>query len=193
MVDPIFKAPTPPPMNEPEASAPAQNVPPVQEPVPEAAPVASENVATATNKTDFASKKEQILARLDELKAQMIRYFWYSVGGLFLLGAFFGCAMSGSDSVPQTAPTNKGISARVIKNNDKKRPLPICGSVMAQEACLFYILNSSGHDKLARDFIEDVMALTDRTRLSLTTNNSLYMNQMIKTGYFAEIIVPAKN
>ena len=190
MVDPVFKAPLPPLQTNENLSdqTPAVSPAPTSEQSSEDA--VSPDVADAAQETR-PSKKQQIMQRLEELKTRMIRYFWYSMTGLFLLGAFFGCSMSGSDSAPKPTQSVTGISARVIPNRDKKERMPICGSVSPSQACLFYVLNGAGYDKVADDFFKDVAATTRRSEFNLRRDNPLYAKTPIKPGYFAEIIVPA--
>ena len=192
MVDPVFKAP-PPPINPPEMPVPP--IPQNQtqaEPVEKSAPVEQmEPVAPVANEQEPFSRKQQAQERLNALKEHMVRYFWYSILGMFLLGAFFGCAMSGPKTVQQKAPAVTGISARVVPNKDKKTRLGICGSVAPSQSCLFYVLNNTSYDKVAEDFFEQVSRAMQRSVFNIRLDNPLYQKQPIKPGYFAEIIVPS--
>lgn len=198
MDEPVFKAPTPPPppqMNAPEAPVAEPQpavVPPVQETVQEQPKAPVENANVSGNAETTASRKQQVLERLDELKTRMIRYFWYSVGGMFLLGAFLGCAMSGSETAPQQTPQATGISAKVVPNALKRgKNLKICGEALASQPCLYYALNSRGMDKVAEDFYDQASKETQRLVNNIRRDNVTYSKTPIKPGRFAEIIIPS--
>ena len=126
-----------------------------------------------------------------ELKESFIRYFWYSISGLFLLGMFFGCAMSGGDNeTPQKLP-QKAIT-RIITNRQIQRRLPICGTALLSEPCVFYVLNYSTTDHKPEDYYSYIANAMQRPPNSIKTENILYNKELIKPGYFAEIIVPVK-
>ncbi len=80
---------------------------------------------------------------------------------------------------------------RIVGNPYKKEKLPICGTVAPSQACLFYVLNDSSHDKLAEDFFEEVSRKVKRPVFYILAENGPYQKRPIKPGYFAEIIVPA--
>ncbi len=189
MVEPIFKAPLPPPLPEDNQNQPVQGA--GFESVPQ------ENLSVAQNEykpqeeeTRGNIQREQVLKRLNELKENFVRYFWLSISGLFLLGMFFGCAMfSGGGSASQKLPA-KAIT-RIIPNRQISRRLPICGTVLLSEACVFYVLNYSVTDHRPEDYFAYVANAMQRPPNSIKTENVLY-NELIKPGYFAEIIVPVK-
>lgn len=189
MVDPVFKAPTPPPpVDLPKEVNTDVNVNTETQSLPQED--ASHSTATSQPETQQSAvvpdQKKQILNRLNELKTKMISYFWYSLGGLFLLGLFFGCTMFGGGEPPAPAP--KGLT-NIVPNKIKGR-LPICGKVRQSEACVFYILNNSIMDKVAEDFFLDVARLTQRQDRHIKTENVSYAKEKIPPGYFAEIVIP---
>ena len=202
MVEPIFKAPTPPPLPEhnqnqivQEGKVEIYN----QETLPNSPMTQSVEMSQQAQSVENAqqenttttSQREQALKRLNELKESFIRYFWYSISGLFLLGMFFGCAMSGGgNETPQKLP-QKAIT-RIITNRQIQRPLPICGTALLSEACVFYVLNYSSTDHRPEDYYSYVSNAMQRPVNSIKTENILYNNELIKPGYFAEIIVPIK-
>ncbi|MBE6446267.1 MAG: hypothetical protein E7021_02580 [Alphaproteobacteria bacterium] len=202
MVDPIFKAPTPPPLPEhnqnqivQEGDAENHN----QETLPDSPMTQSVEVSQQVQSietpqqenTTTTSQREQALKRLNELKESFIRYFWYSISGLFLLGMFFGCAMFGGDNgTPQKLP-QKAIT-RIITNRQIQRRLPICGTALLSEPCVFYVLNYSTTDHKPEDYYSYIANAMQRPPNSIKTENILYNNELIKPGYFAEIIVPVK-
>lgn len=188
MVEPIFQAPPPPAMNHDEPVHSEQTASENSANVVQNNP--SETQAIQEEPVQPVSQKEQVLNRLNELKENFVRYFWYSIGGLFLLGMFFGCAMSGGGgSAPQKLP-EKAIT-RIIPNRQISRRLPICGTVLLSEACVFYVLNYSITDHRPEDYFAYVANAMQRPPNSIKTENVLY-NDLIKPGYFAEIIVPVK-
>ncbi len=197
MDEPVFKTPTPPPpqMNVPEppvAEPQPTVVPPVQETVQAQSNPPVENANTSETTEAPAPKKQQILARLDGLKATMVRYFWYSVGGLFLLGAFFGCAMSGSEPAPIQTPQASGISSKVVQNPIKRgKNLKVCGEALASQPCLYYALNTKAIDKVAEDFYDQAARDTQRLVNNIRRDNVTYSKIPIKPGRFAEIIIPS--
>lgn len=184
MVDPVFKAPPPPPITTPEVHS-EESV--AVEPVDTTVGVSTDGEGINSVSVENSSKKQQILARLDELKTKMISYFWYSLGGLFLLGLFFGCTMSGDGNPPPPAP--KGLT-NIVYNATKKGRLPVCGTVNPSNACVFYILNNLTIEKLAEDFYKDVAKLTGRQQRSIEIENVMYGKTTVRPGYFAEILVP---
>ena len=191
MVDPVFKAPPPPPLNEQAPETPAQTAAVSSDPAP--AQQASEPAPEQKQEEAVASKKQQLLNRLSEIKEHMIHYFTYSMLGLFLLGAFFGCTMSGSSPAPQKQTVSKGISARVVPNVDKKdKKFPICGADLPSKACLFYVLNSDSQEHTAEDYFEEAAKKMQRSSYKLGVDNVMYKRTLIKPGFFAEIIIPAR-
>jgi hypothetical protein len=99
--------------------------------------------------------------------------------------------MFGGDSAPkQIAPT--GLSARVIKNSYVKGRLPICGSVRLSEACLYYVLNHGAVDQVAESYFTQVANSMERQENSIKSENVLYAKELIRPGFFAEIIVPRR-
>lgn len=193
MVDPVFRAPPPPP----PVDLPPQATPQKEPVAPVSADIGTDNPAqqmaspvsqgAPTVNQNLAEQKQQILNRLNEIKEKMISYFWYSVGGLFLLGLFFGCTMSGGQP---PAPAPRGLT-RIVRNTDMKDLKPICGTVHVAEACLFYVLNADIQSRNAEDFFEYVANKMERQRRQIEISNVLYANVPIAPGYFAEIVVPA--
>lgn len=191
MVEPIFQAPTPPPMEpqqNPQVGQQQNGVQQSSEMNSQTENVSAEPVTVETPQPQ--SQKEQVLQRLNELKENFLRYFWYSVGGLFLLGMFFGCAMSGGDSSPK-AQAPSGLT-RIIRNSYIKGRLPICGAVRLSEPCVFYVLNHSIIDQVSESYFTQVANAMQRPENSIKTENVLYAKELIPPGYFAEIIVPVK-
>ncbi len=209
MVEPVFKAPVPPPnlpkefaeqsgspKVEPEGGATnesteasAPSMPNTQE---QSQSLEEEQVKNEKNNNQMFAQKQQILNRLNDLKEKMINYFWYSFAGLFFVGAFFGCVMSGSEQPTQQQQPKSGLSARVIRNAENKGRLAICGSSTIQtQGCIFYILNAKGYDCVAEDFFRDIAKETQRPEFIIRRANVTYAKTIIKPGYFAEIIVPS--
>lgn len=193
MVDPIFKAPTPPPL--PEHNQNQSNKEGVtennnQEVFSDSPTTQSVETAQQENAPTI-SQGELALKRLNEVKESFIRYFWYSISGLFLLGMFFGCAMSGGGNETAKKIPQKAIT-RIISNRQIQRPLPICGTALHSEACVFYVLNYSSTDHRPQDYYSYIANAMQRPPNSIKTENILYNNELIKPGFFAEIIVPVK-
>lgn len=198
MDEPVFKAPTPPSQPQmnapevPEAKPQSTVVPPVQETAQEQSQTPIEGANISENTESNASQKQQVLDRLNEFKKRMVRYFWYSMGAMFLLGAFFGCAMSGPEPSSQQPPRVTGISARVVQNPMKKgKNLKICGETLPSQPCLYYILNTKDYDKTAKDFYKQASEDTQRLLNNIHRDNIIYSNELIKPGSFAEIIIPS--
>ena len=188
MVEPIFQAPPPPPMNQNDSFQTEHHEEQLQEKILQNESPSVQQ--TSEKDTQNTAQKEQVLKRLNELKENFVRYFWYSVGGLFLLGMFFGCAMSGGDSAPK-AVAPQGLT-KIIRNSYTKSRLPVCGSVRLSEPCLFYVLNYDIIDHLSEDYFSYVASSMKRQENSIKSENVLYAKELIRPGYFAEIIVPAK-
>ncbi len=83
------------------------------------------------------------------------------------------------------------ISERVVLNGKAASNMRICGSVAPSESCLMYILNNKHYDKIAEDFFEEVAQKSQRPMKVIRESNLNYAKSLIKSGYFAEIIVPA--
>lgn len=188
MVEPIFQAPPPPPMNHDEPVHPEQATSENSANVVQNNP--SETQTVQEESAQVVSQKEQVLNRLNELKENFVRYFWYSIAGLFLLGMFFGCAMSGGDNQPQKQYQGR-VLTRIIENRNIRGRLSICGTVLLSEPCVFYILNSTNHEEVPESYFPYVANEMQRPPNSIKTENVLY-KELIPPGYFAEIIVPAK-
>lgn len=82
------------------------------------------------------------------------------------------------------------IQNRVVFNDDAKGALPVCGSVASTQSCLFYMLNIRNHAIVAEDFFDQVAHAMNRRVRSIRSENPSYQKQVIKPGYFAEIVVP---
>lgn len=189
MVEPIFQAPPPPPMNHDDLSQAGQNSSENQ--MDEVQNDNTSNQSVSQEPVQPLSQKEVVLRRLNELKENFVRYFWYSVGGLFLLGMFFGCAMSGNEAPPKK---QQSFALTKITKNPSEKKYKICGdsSILPSDPCYYYILNGTNHEKKAEDFFEEVAIRTNRSFVAIQTSNIFYLSQRIPSGYFAEIIVPAK-
>ena len=90
---------------------------------------------------------------------------------------FFGCAMLGGDSsVSQKLPA-KAIT-RIIANRQTSRRLPICGTALLSEACVFYILNYSITDHRPEDYFSYVANSMQRPVNSIKTENIQYSEHL---------------
>lgn len=86
---------------------------------------------------------------------------------------------------------DNGVVKYVVKNPGKKAKIPVCGLVLKNGSCIFYVLNHSSYDKFAEDFFYEVSSKTGRSIFNIRLENSLYAKKVISPGRFAEIIVPA--
>ena len=188
MVEPIFQAPPPPPMNQNDSFQTEHHEEQLQEKILQNESPSVQQ--TSEKDTQNTAQKEQVLKRLNELKENFVRYFWYSIAGLFLLGMFFGCAMSGGDNQPQKQYQGR-VLTRIIENSNIRTRLPICGTDLISEPCVFYVMNYSSTDHLPMDYYTYVSNAMQRPPDSIKIENLSY-KELIPPGYFAEIIVPAK-
>ena len=54
-------------------------------------------------------------------------------------------------------------------------------------------MNSYGYDKVAGDFFDQAVKLTDRRDFQIRQDNMHYTNTVIHPGEFAQIYIPAIN
>lgn len=195
-----FKAPPvpPQPFNEgtnPSAlsAVPEAPVSPAPTPAGEQAPVKNgdaqpnglnlqENVQKIQEKT---AELHQKFDALPDPKKNLIIYAAMFVLGLCVGGLLF------HGSGEQSAPLVKGLQG-VAPNPDIKEKLSRCGTVAPSSPCVLYVMNSYNYDKLAEDFFDTAVALTQRPDFLIRTDNVRYAKTRIKPGYFAEIKIPMK-
>ena len=176
-------------------SNPTDNVAPAPtEPAPES-PVDSQSSQSATN-TDALhenlnklKQKVEILRQqfdtLPQSKRNLILYV-----SVFVVGLLMGWAFFGGSSKP-SAPVVKGLQG-VVSNPDIKEKLQRCGMVSPSSPCVLYVMNNYHYDKIAKDFFEMAVTLTQRPDFLIQSENVRYGTVRIPPGYFAEIKIPMK-
>lgn len=110
------------------------------------------------------------------------------LGGLFVFGMIVGALMFGGSST-QSPQQQSGLTG-VITNPDIKERLYRCGQVDKGEACVLYIVNHTRYDRIAEDFFDEAVKLTEAQRYSIAMVNPKYAKTRIPPGYFAQIKIP---
>ncbi|MBQ6854561.1 MAG: hypothetical protein IJO11_03865 [Alphaproteobacteria bacterium] len=106
---------------------------------------------------------------------------------VLIIGMMFGSLLFGGGSSPQ--PQRQGLQG-VVRNQDMTTPLRRCGMIDRGEACVLYIMNSTRYDKVAEDFFDEAVKLTEIQKYSISMVNPKYSKTRIPPGYFAEIKIP---
>lgn len=106
---------------------------------------------------------------------------------VLIIGMMFGSLLFGGSSTPQ--PQRQGLQG-VVRNQDMTTPLRRCGMIDRGEACVLYIMNSTRYDKVAEDFFDEAVKLTEIQKYSISMVNPKYSKTRIPPGYFAEIKIP---
>ncbi len=101
--------------------------------------------------------------------------------GLLLGGMIFG----GGEPVKKVT----GLQG-VVRNTDITAPLPRCGRTDRGRSCILYVVNHTRYDKIAEDFFDDAVLLTEIQKYSISMANPKYAKTRIPPGYFAEIKIP---
>ena len=205
-----FRAPPVPPQayTEPQnvpPSAPEEvNVQPAEVPVqtPAAAPVET-HVAPQPQQTEEAGPKTEAIREniqklqektaklqqqfnaLPESKKHLIVYL-----GVFFVGLLLGWLFFGGSSEP-AAPVVKGLQG-VVSNPDIQEKLKRCGMVSPSSPCVLYVMNNYHYEKMAKDFFDTAVTLTQRPDFLIRSENVRYGTIRIPPGYFAEIKIPEK-
>lgn len=102
-----------------------------------------------------------------------------------VLGIIIGSVFLGSSSTPQVV----GLQG-VVPNQDVTTRLPRCGRTDPGQACILYIMNHTRYDKIAENFFDDAVRLTEVQKYSIAMVNPKYAKTRIPPGYFAEIKIP---
>lgn len=112
-----------------------------------------------------------------------------SIGILLLIicifGIIIGSVFFGGSSKPQVV----GLQG-VVPNQDITTRLPRCGRTDPGQACVLYIMNHTRYDKIAENFFDDAVRLTEVQKYSIAMVNPKYAKTRIPPGYFAEIKIP---
>ena len=106
--------------------------------------------------------------------------------GAIIFGILLGAIMFGGSSKPvQTGLQN------VVRNQDIRQKLPLCGRVVKGQACVLYIMNATRYDQLAENFFNDALRLTEVPEQKIKWANPKYAKHRIPPGAFAEIFIPS--
>ena len=105
---------------------------------------------------------------------------------VFLCGILVGAMMFGGSSKPQQ---QTGLSG-VVKNTDIRSRTPRCGQIDKGQACVLYVMNNTRYDKIAENFFETALRLTEVPLFSISMANPKYAKRRIPPGAFAEILIP---
>lgn len=107
---------------------------------------------------------------------------------ILLLGLILGAALFGGGSKKAEQP--QGLTG-IVANPDKTTRMPRCGTVEKGQACLLYIMNHTRYDRIAEDFFDEALKLTEVSKYSISMVNPKYAKRRIPPGYFAEIKIPS--
>lgn len=108
------------------------------------------------------------------------------LGGSAVVGLILGAMLFGGSAPAPCPPALAGI----VRNPDIRQSLPRCGTVNESDRCAFYIVNHSRNDKLAENFVPEVMKQTGREGYLIQVDNKNYMKTRIPPGYIVQIQVP---
>lgn len=106
--------------------------------------------------------------------------------GAIIFGILLGALMFGGSSQPVKA----GLQ-NVVRNQDIRQKLPLCGRVVKGQACVLYIMNATRYDQLAENFFNDALKLTEVPEQRIKWANPKYAKHRIPPGAFAEIFIPS--
>jgi len=104
-----------------------------------------------------------------------------------LIGVILGSMLFGSSSAPKQQ--NTGLQG-VVRNQDITTATPRCGLTDRGEACILYIVNHTRYDKIAEEFFDEAVKLTEVQKYSIAIANPKYAKTRIPPGYFAQIKIP---
>ena len=104
---------------------------------------------------------------------------------VFLCGILMGAMMFGGSSKPQVV----GLTG-VVKNADIRTRTPRCGQIDKGQACILYVMNNTRYDKIAENFFDTALRLTEVPIFSISMANPKYAKKRIPPGAFAEILIP---
>lgn len=106
---------------------------------------------------------------------------------VLFVGMLFGSVLfGGSSSAPQQTSGLQGV----VANRDITTRLPRCGRTDVGQACVLYIMNHTRYDKLAEEFFNEAVRLTEVQKYSISMVNPKYAKTRIPPGHFAEIKIP---
>ena len=108
--------------------------------------------------------------------------------GAVIFGILIGAMMFGGSSQPPP----KGLQ-NVIRNQDIRQKLPLCGRVVKGQACVLYIMNATRYDQRAESFFDTALKLTEVPLRKISWANPKYGKQLIPPGALAEIFIPGVN
>ncbi len=108
--------------------------------------------------------------------------------GAVIFGILIGAMMFGGSSQPPP----KGLQ-NVIRNQDIRQKLPLCGRVVKGQACVLYIMNATRYDQMAESFFDTALKLTEVPLRKISWANPKYGKQRIPPGALAEIFIPGVN
>ena len=120
-------------------------------------------------------------------KVLQTKFISLIAGGILLFGMFFGCAMA-----PKSAPKQTGLGDIVLNPYVQNHPVPRCGQVDVNRACVLYVMNAKPQDRLGRDFFEDAANITGVAKYTIQINNVAYSEKLIRPGFITQIYIPAR-
>lgn len=173
-------------------SAPQQQVGRIQQPQAQAQgnrPAGQQSVQSSANEQSYNSsgKYDNNFAADFNLPPSILSS--KTIGILMMIVCVFGLVMGsvlfGGNSTPQAV----GLQG-VIQNQDITTKLPRCGRTDPGQACVLYIMNHTRYDKIAENFFDDAVRLTEVQKYSIAMVNPKYAKTRIPPGYFAEIKIP---
>ena len=106
--------------------------------------------------------------------------------GTIIFGILLVASMFGGSS----EPVKSGLQ-NVVRNQDIRQKLPLCGRVVKGQACVLYIMNATRYDQLAENFFSDALKLTEVPEQKIKWANPKYAKHRIPPGAFAEIFIPS--
>lgn len=187
----VEAAPAAPMASEQPAEAPSQPSPqPAETPAPQGESISEAKVSKKDVALEkFQVLKENVMTRFNALpgnKKQVVLF-----AGMFLIGLLMGIIMfGGGGEQPVSTSVSTGLDG-VVTNPDIKEKLKRCGQAEASSACVLYVMNTSTYERLAEDFFEVAVFMTQRKKQEIRMANVRYLARRIPPGYFAQIKIPA--
>ena len=111
------------------------------------------------------------------------------LGGAILVGILLGGVFFGGGSTPP--PVVQGLQG-LVPNSSIRENLGRCGMVAETAPCIVYIVNHSRNDKYAESFFDEAARLTGRQPHRVRIENQQYAKTPIRSGYIAQIKIPAR-
>ncbi len=165
--------------HQPVQQRPIQQTSPVQSTQPEQQ---SQQPAHSPYLPNFASDFN-LPPAIITTKGILILFICTLIFGMIFGSIFFG----GDDSSPKQSG---GLNSLVVRNEEIKTKLPLCGRTDPGQACVLYLMNTTRYDKIAENFFDDVAKLTELQNMHIAHTNMRYAKKRIPPGAFAQIKVP---